>query len=117
VNDPVVGERFIAWFEPEHFIVEETSKFFVDRFRSLDWTILTPRGSLWWDRKELAIGPPASRPEAPETDALKTSWRNYYESTFNPARTRLNLPDQRTPKKCWRNLPEKEASKAIAADR
>ena len=116
VNDPVVGERFLAWFEPEHFIVEEASKFFVDRFGSLDWTILTPKGSLWWDRKELAIGPPASRPDAPETNALEISWRTCYESTFNPARTRLNLPDQRTPKKRWRNLPETEASKAFTAD-
>ncbi len=26
------GERFIAWFEPDHFIVEATAGFFVDRF-------------------------------------------------------------------------------------
>ena len=106
INDPVDGERFIAWFEPTHFIVGETSKFFVDRFGSLDWTILTPKGSLWWDRKELAIGPPASRRDAPEKDALEMSWRTFYESTFNPARTRLHLPDQRTLKKPWRNLTE-----------
>jgi DNA polymerase len=106
VNDPVAGERFVAWFEPEHFIIEETSKFFVDRFGSLDWTILTPKGSLWWDRKELAIGPPASRPDAPEVDAFEIGWRTYYESTFNPARTNLNLMRQHMPKKYWRNLPE-----------
>lgn len=106
INDPVAGERFVAWFEPEHFIVEEASKFFVDRFDSLDWTILTPRGSLWWDRKELAIGPPASQPDTIERGALEMDWRTFYESTFNPARTRLNLPDQRRPKKRWRSLPE-----------
>ena len=44
-------ERFVAWFEPEHFILEATAQFFVDRFRSLDWTILTPIGSLRWDRQ------------------------------------------------------------------
>lgn len=109
VSDPVVGERFVAWFEPDHFIVEETAQFFVDRFTSLDWTILTPKGSLWWDRKELAIGPPARRSDAPETDAFEIGWRTYYESTFNPARTNLNQMRQHMPKKYWRNLPETQA--------
>jgi len=104
VNDPVVGERFVAWFEPDHFIVEETAQFFVDRFTSLDWTILTPKGSLWWDKTELAIGPPAARSDAPEI-----GWRTYYESTFNPARTNLNLMRQPMPKKYWRNLPETQS--------
>lgn len=106
INDPVIGERFVAWFEPEHFIVEEGSKFFVDRFGSLDWTILTPRGSLWWDRKELAIGPPASRPDAPGEEALGMNWRTFYESTFNPARTKLKVPGWRIPGKRWRRPPE-----------
>ncbi|MBK8840296.1 MAG: UdgX family uracil-DNA binding protein [Hyphomonadaceae bacterium] len=109
VNDLVVGERFVAWFEPEHFIVEETAQFFVDRFTSLDWTILTPKGSLWWDRIELAIGPPAQRSDAPETDAFEIGWRTYYQSTFNPARTNLNQMRQHMPKKYWRNLPETQA--------
>ena len=109
INDPVIGERFVSWFEPEHFIVEEGSTFFAGRFGSLDWTILTPKGSLWWDRKELAIGPPASRPEAPETEALEMSWRTFYESTFNPSRTKLKLPGWRIPRKRWRTLSEPPA--------
>ena len=96
VNDPVVGPRFVAWFEPDHFIVEETAKFFIDRFTSIDWAILTPKGSLWWDKAELAIGPPGSRADAPETDAFELGWRTYYESTFNPARTNLNQMRQHT---------------------
>ena len=52
-------ERFVAWFEPDHFILEATAQFFVDRFRSLDWTILTPIGSMRWDRATLVFGPPA----------------------------------------------------------
>ena len=42
---PRPGERFVAWFEPDHHILDATADFFVDRFRSLDWTILTPDGS------------------------------------------------------------------------
>ena len=109
LNDPVIGPRFVAWFEPDHFIVEEVAKFFVDRFVSLDWAILTPKGSIWWDRSELAIGPPGTRADAPETDAFELGWRTYYESTFNPARTNLNQMRQHMPKKYWRNLPETQA--------
>ena len=53
-------ERFVAWFEPEHFILEATAPFFVDRFRALDWTILTPIGSVHWDGERLAFGPPGA---------------------------------------------------------
>ncbi len=109
VNDPEAGERFVAWFEPDHYIVEAAAPFFVDRFPSLDWTILTPKGSVWWDRKELAVGPPGQRPEAPETDAFELSWRTYYESTFNPARTSMSGMRRHVTKKYWRDLPETQA--------
>ena len=117
INDPVHGSRFIAWFEPDHYIVEETAQFFVDRFRSMDWAILTPKGSLWWDKAELAIGPPGARADAPEADALEIDWRTYYESTFNPARTNLNqirqhVPKKYWPKKYWKSISETQAISA-----
>ena len=62
-------ERFAAWFEPEHFILEAAAPFFVDRFRSLDWTILTPIGSVHWDREVLTFGPPARRDDDPRPAA------------------------------------------------
>ena len=52
-HDPDGTERFVSWFEPQHFIVEATAGFFVERFRSLVWSILTPVGSLHWDRASL----------------------------------------------------------------
>lgn len=109
VNDPVIGERFVGWFEPDHFIVEEIAQFFVDRLTLLDWTILTPKGCLWWNKTELSIGPPAQRSDAPEAVAVEIGWRTYHESTFNPARTNLNLMRQQIPKKYWRNLGETRA--------
>lgn len=113
MNDPVVGPRFIAWFEPDHYIIEETATFFVDRFTSIDWAIITPKGSIWWDRKDLAIGPPGTRADAPEADAFEIGWRTYYESTFNPARTNLNQMRQHMPRKYWKNLPETQAIPAL----
>jgi probable DNA metabolism protein len=99
-------ERFAAWFEPEHFILEAAAPFFVDRFRSLDWTILTPIGSMRWDRRNLAFGPPARREDAPAEDSFEEGWRGYYESVFNPARVNPTAMRAEMPKKYWRNLPE-----------
>ena len=36
------NERFVAWFEPEHHIVELAAPFFVRRFTDMRWSILTP---------------------------------------------------------------------------
>ncbi|HEY8564404.1 MAG TPA: UdgX family uracil-DNA binding protein [Beijerinckiaceae bacterium] len=102
-------ERFIAWFEPDHFIVEAAAPFFVDRFRSLTWSILTPVGSAHWDRNHLTLGPPGRREEAPGEDAFEEGWRGYYESTFNPARVNPRQMRAEMPKKYWRNLPEAAA--------
>lgn len=102
-------ERFVAWFEPDHFILEATAGFFVDRFGSLIWSILTPVGSLHWDRETLVVGPPAKRSDAPDGDAFEAGWRAYFESTFNAARTNPTLMRQHMPKKYWHNMPEAQS--------
>jgi probable DNA metabolism protein len=99
-------ERYAAWFEPEHFILEATADFFVDRFRGLVWSILTPIGSLHWDGGTLRHGLPGKRADAPDTDDFDAGWAGYYASTFNPARLNTGLMQQHMPKKYWRNMPE-----------
>lgn len=105
-HDPDRTERFVSWFEPEHFIVEATAGFFVERFQSLVWSILTPKGSLHWDRETLTVGPPAQRSDAPQSDGFEAAWRCYYENVFNPARLNPKAMRQHMPEKYWRNLPE-----------
>ena len=99
-------ERFIAWFEPDHFILEATADFFIDRFRSLHWTILTPIGSLIWDRRTLTLGPPGRKADALVHDDFEQGWGVYYESVFNPARVNPTMMRAEMPKRYWRNLPE-----------
>ncbi len=103
------GERFVAWFEPEHHILEAVGPFFRDRFGSLAWSILTPDGSIHWDRRTLTYGPPATRADAPDADAFEAGWRAYYESIFNPARANPTAMRAEMPKKYWRNLPEAQS--------
>jgi len=56
--------RFLAWFEPQHHILERVAPFFAKRFTDMDWMILTPRGSIRWDGKDLAYSTePCEQPE------------------------------------------------------
>ncbi|RUU81885.1 UdgX family uracil-DNA binding protein [Mesorhizobium sp. M7A.F.Ca.MR.362.00.0.0] len=99
-------ERYVAWFEPDHFIVERNADFFVRRFTGMRWTILTPYASADWDGERLAIGPGAAKGDAPDQDDTETLWRIYFENIFNPARLKVKAMQKEMPKKYWRNLPE-----------
>ncbi|WEK48449.1 MAG: UdgX family uracil-DNA binding protein [Candidatus Andeanibacterium colombiense] len=100
------GERFVAWFEPEHHILRRNAGFFVNRFASMRWSILTPRGSLDWDGEILREGPPARRGDAPQGDPTEALWRDYYAATFNPARLKIGAMLKEMPRKYWKNMPE-----------
>ncbi|MBF7011739.1 UdgX family uracil-DNA binding protein [Novosphingobium resinovorum] len=99
-------ERFVAWFEPEHRIERANADFFVNRFASQRWSILTPRLSLHWNGEVLLEGPPASRADAPAEDATEDLWLGYYRSIFNPARLKVGMMLKEMPRRYWKNLPE-----------
>lgn len=109
VEMPDGGERFLAWFEPDHFIIEAAAPFFVDRFSALVWSILTPVGSLHWDTDKLVIGPAADRRAVPDSDPFEAAWLGYFESTFNPARLNTGAMRAEMPRKYWHALPETAA--------
>ncbi|CAN5405659.1 UdgX family uracil-DNA binding protein [soil metagenome] len=102
------GEWYIAWFEPEHRIAEAAAPFFVRRFASMRWSILTPEQSVHWDGRQLSLSGPATRDEAPDEDVLESLWRRYYASIFNPARLNVKTMQGHMPQKYWKNLPEAE---------
>jgi DNA polymerase len=99
------GARFVAWFEPQHFIEELAASFFVDRFASMPFAILTPRASIVWDG-ELRFGPGARAEDAPPLDSFADAWNVYYRSIFNPARLKRGAMLREMPKRYWANLPE-----------
>ncbi|MGF9563810.1 UdgX family uracil-DNA binding protein [Neorhizobium sp. JUb45] len=106
--------RFIAWFEPDHFIVARVAPFFQRRFNDMDWIIATPRGSASWDGETLrTTTEPADKPDIrDETDEL---WRTYYASIFNPARLKVKMMMTEMPKKYWKNLPEADLIPGLIA--
>jgi uracil-DNA glycosylase len=107
------GERYVAWFEPDHHILEAAAPFFVRRFRGMRWSILTPDGSAHWDSETLIFGPAGDRGQIPDGDGFEAGWQTYYESTFNPARTNLRAMRAEMPKKYWHNMPETAAIPAL----
>jgi probable DNA metabolism protein len=106
---------YAAWFEPQHFVLRRAVPFFVDRFASMDWLILTPMGTALWQDGNLAFGPPAEKPETSADDVLDELWLTYYRTTFNPARVRLDAMQREMPKLYWRNMPETTAIPAMIA--
>ena len=110
------GERYVAWFEPEHHILRRIADFFVGRFAAMRWSILTPRGAMHWDGKELTFSGGVSRNDAPAGDALEDWWRAYYRATFNPARANLAAMQAEMPKKYWRNMPEADLIPGLLAE-
>ncbi|MCW1922059.1 UdgX family uracil-DNA binding protein [Luteolibacter arcticus] len=99
-------ERFVAWFEPDHFIVEAASPFFCKRFANMDWSIFTPKGCTHWIGGEFKLAPGVTRNPCDDPDALEGIWRTYYRSIFNPSRLKLKAMQSEMPRRYWKNLPE-----------
>ncbi len=105
----------VAWFEPEHHIVDAVAPFFMRRFSAMHWAILTPERSLRWDGLALQAGPGASRQDAPPADAGEALWLTYYAHIFNPARLKLKAMENEMPRRYWHNLPEARLISTLAA--
>lgn len=63
--------HYVAWFEPEHHIVELAAPFFAKRFADMPWSILTPDLCAHWDGHALSFTPGVSKSEAPGEDRLE----------------------------------------------
>lgn len=101
-------ERYAAWFEPEHWIVEAGTPFFRKRFANMDWSIFTPKGCAHWNGKDLIFSKCISFDPIKQGDVMEDFWKTYYRSIFNPARLKVKMMQTEMPKKYWKNLPEAE---------
>ncbi len=108
VTDEQQREHFIAWYKPDHSILELAAPFFQERFPLMRWTILTPTQSVAWEpeTRMLAWGPGVPREDAPQDDEIEPMWRSYYASIFNPARVNPRAMRAEMPVRYWQNLPE-----------
>ncbi|MES2509173.1 MAG: UdgX family uracil-DNA binding protein [Pseudomonadota bacterium] len=129
---PEGGPLHMAWFEPEHHIVEAVAPFFARRFAQMRWAILTPERSVEWVHAGadaslvkaqgadavmagLRFGPGARKEDAPLPDAGEQLWLTYYENIFNPARLKVKMMQKEMPRKYWKNLPEADMIHTLVA--
>lgn len=97
---------YLAWFEPEHHVVERVAPHFVTRMGALRWSIVTPLRSAHWDGSELSYADGRPSSEISGDDAVVECWKTYYASIFNPARLKVHAMLAQMPKKYWRNMEE-----------
>jgi DNA polymerase len=113
---PGQDDAFVAWFEPEHFVVDRVAPFFARRFAGMRWAIVTPYRSAHWDGAVLALGPGGVRADAPADDAQEALWRTYYAHIFNPARLNPTMMRSEMPQKYWKHLPEAQLLPTLIRD-
>ncbi len=106
-------EHWIAWYRPEHNVLERVAPFFARRYPSMRWSLFTPESSAHWDGATIVFGPGAPGTEAPPPDALDALFLTYYESIWNPARTNVALLERHVPRRIQAQLPEAPAMRAL----
>lgn len=112
----LVDDNYIAWYAPDHHILSRAASFFRDRFRSMQWAILTPDASVSWEGANLTWGPGVPRHTQPQSDEYEAMWRTYYAAIFNPARINPALMRQHMPARFWPQLPEAELIPGLLAE-
>ncbi len=110
------GAWFVAWYQPDHYIVPLNAEFFHDRFASMHWSILTPDECLHWDGTALRFSEGVDRSAAPAEDEVEDLWRTYYRNTFNPARLKVSTMKQHMPRRFWKEMPETRDIPAMIAE-
>jgi DNA polymerase len=103
-----LGEHYVAWYQPDHFILRLTVPHFVDRFAAMRWAILTPDESAVWDGNSVQFTAGVPRRNAPADDELEALWKSYYASIFNPNRLKVGAMTKEMPRRFWPLLPEAE---------
>lgn len=103
---PGEDNAFMAWYEPDHFVIDLVAPFFMRRFAGMRWAIVTPDRTAMWNGADLSLGPGGSRDDMPPDDAGEALWRRYYASVFNPARLNPKAMRAEMPQRFWKHLPE-----------
>jgi probable DNA metabolism protein len=94
------GARYVAWFAPEHYILEANAAFFAARFAGMLWSILTPYRCAHWTGEAACFTAGVGSVDMAGEDALEAYWRAHCSAFFTPAWREGAIPCH-----YWRNLP------------
>lgn len=110
---PLKGEGlpdYVAWYEPEHEVLEAACPHFAERLGRHSWLIATPRDGVLFEGDRFDYRPRAPEKwkqlaRTPDPDGVRL-WMAYYRGTFNPARVNPQALRQHLPQRLWQHLPE-----------
>lgn len=108
-RDTQAVPEYVAWYEPDHDVLEWAAEHFAQRMGRSSWLITTPRGAAFWDGGELHLDARCALPgdhRDNSEDEAEALWIAYYRSTFNPARLNEEALEQHMPVRFWKGLPE-----------
>ena len=80
-------------------IVEYNAKFFVNRFASKRWSILTPERCAHWDGRDVRFTDGVDNSDARKQQTVEALWLNNYKNIFNPALVKVHATQAEMPKK------------------
>ncbi|SAL61982.1 UdgX family uracil-DNA binding protein [Caballeronia humi] len=109
-RDPLLGSpEYVAWYEPDHDVLEWGAEHFAQRMGRSTWMITTPTGAAMFNGETLRLERAAAfaADHVSDTpDAAEALWLTYYKSTFNPARLNEDALELHMPVRFWKGLPE-----------
>lgn len=111
-----VANAFVAWYEPDHHVLDLVAPFFARRFAGMRWAIATPGRTATWDGTGLVLTPDGDRSSVPSADAGEVLWQRYYASIFNPARLNEKAMRAEMPVRFWKHLPETRELPVLVRD-
>jgi probable DNA metabolism protein len=112
------GLTWAAFYEPDHRILAQSVPFFVSRFGSEPFVVVTPHASATWNCSELSFGPGLPSKDqafsrffqdAAREDEFVDLFRTYYSHMFNPARENERAMRREMPVRFWKHMPETQA--------
>jgi DNA polymerase len=90
--------RYVAWFRPEHHIVEAVAPSFARRYADMPWSILTPDICVHFDGSLISFTDGTGEAGAPSEERLEETWRLYSANLFPPGRLHQKA---QPPKRSW----------------
>jgi len=103
--------EFIAFCEPDYYILPALSDYFTARFGDTAWSIIDIKRGVSLRRQppeQAKIIVCDKNPASRSPDEWEELWKHYHTTINNEDRSNPDLQRQFMPKRYWKYLPEKE---------
>ncbi len=103
--DHMPGDNYITYFRPEHQTLRLAAPYFAQRFRGMNWAILTPDESAFWNGKTLQFGDGVAATGSLGPEELAQLWHEHFRAAFQAGPTLWEPQGEGTVARHWPTLP------------